>query len=168
MSESISCKLKQIFDKLSIDVLNNLTAICMLAASLAFIYYASVRVESILYLINAFTGHLLPDNIYDGIIGVLFLVFGWCLMMPVFSGYIHPHLTRLSRVLYIYGGWTPAEIQLLYKIDDLFDSLSSLEENYRYRAGKDPSITFEDIYELRQLLTDFEMEYLKIGGPDHA
>ncbi len=168
MTETISCKLKQILDKLDIDILNRLTAATMMLASFSFIYFASIRVESILYLINALTNRLLPDHIYDGIVGIVLLVFGWFLMWPVLYGYMRPHLTRFSRFLYMYGGWKPDEIQLLYRIDDLFDSLNFLEENYRYAAPKDPSVTIEDIHSLRQQLAEFEAEYLKIGGPEHA
>jgi hypothetical protein len=168
MTEMISCKLKQILDKLDIDIFRRLTDICFLVASLSCLYYAATRLESIVYLINAFTGQLLPEQIRQGIIGIALLLFGYAFYMPLSNKYMDPYLIRFSRFLYTYGGWKPDEIQLLYRIDDLFDSLNFLEDNYRFASGKDPSVTIEDIHSLRRQLAEFEAEYLKIGGPDHA
>jgi hypothetical protein len=168
MTETISCKLKQILDKLDIDIFRRLTDICLLIASLSCLYYAATRLESIVYLINAFTGQTLPEQIRQAIIGIALLLIGYVFYSPLADKYMYPYFRHFSRTLLSFGGWTHAEIQLLRRIDDLFDSMNFLEDNYRFASGNDPSVTIEDIHSLRQQLAEFEAEYLKIGGPEHA
>jgi hypothetical protein len=148
----------------SFSILNRFSHAFVLIFSFYCLYLASLRIEGILYLVNAMESHLLPDIVLDGISGITVFYLGIFLLILSTYGYLNSHAASFLRPLYIYGGWTPAEIHLMDRIRGLFDSLTLLDDNYRHLSGKDPSVTLVDIQALRQLLLEFETEYKDVMG----
>jgi hypothetical protein len=148
----------------SFSILNRFSRVAILIFSFYCLYLASLRIEGVLYLVNAMENHLLPDNVIDGVLGLFSFYLGLFLLAISVHSYLNSHAASFLRPLYIYGGWTPVEIHLMDRIRGLFDSVSLLDDNYRHLSGKDPSVTLEDIQALRQLLLEFETEYKDVMG----